>query len=84
MTIRLLDDTEKFLREKVEAGEFRDESEAVDHALRQMMARDEFTPQQKADIQRALAVALAEEEAGLGEPWDVEELLSTRRQHKGT
>lgn len=78
MTISLPPELEQFVREKVAAGQFTDESHVVSLALHYLKSSDDLFPDSD-ELRRQIAIGLDEANRGLSEPWDPEEIKAEGR-----
>jgi antitoxin ParD1/3/4 len=79
MEIELSEQAMAWVREQVASGRFSSESELFMAALRIMAAFEAGELPKLESLRRDVAAGLAELDAGLGEPWDVEQIKTEGR-----
>ena len=76
MTISLTPEVEKFVKEKVQAGQFRSADEAVNALLAMSMAQERLTPEDVAELRGQLDPALAEADRREFVQFDAEQIIA--------
>lgn len=82
MEIKLNARFQAFIREQVEAGLYESPDEMVRDALRLLEREREDRLAKFESLRRDIGVGLAELDAGLGEPWDPEEIKAEGRKRR--
>lgn len=86
MEIRLTADLEKFVEEKVKAGQFANPTEMINNALlllKDHQARLPTDPDELAELRRQVAVGIEQADRGQFADFDAEEIKAERRRRLG-
>lgn len=76
MDITLSPEHEKFVREKIETGEYQTPSEVVNDAMDALKESPRWTLER---LRKEIAIGIDQLDRGEGKPWDVEEIKAEGR-----
>ena len=77
MDVLLKPDLEKFVADKVKAGQYADASDVVNEALEALKEREEFTPEHEQYLRRELRRGLEQLDQGRRATFDAEKIIAT-------
>lgn len=88
MNVLLKPELEKFIADKLKAGQFADANDVVNEALQVLKEQDEFTPEHEAYLRRELQRGVDQLNRGEYSDFNAEKIISERRtrlaREKGT
>lgn len=79
MNIKLSDEMSRYVRDKVQSGQFQDESQVIIAALEGMRDDDEWTPEYEAYVRSAIAEAEESVRQGRVGPLDMDAIIAEER-----
>jgi putative addiction module CopG family antidote len=79
MNVLLKPDLEKFVVEKVQAGQYADASDIVNEALEVLKEQEEFTPEHEAYLRREVRRGLEQLERSQRAQFDAEKIIVEER-----
>jgi len=79
MNVMLKPELEKFVAEKVKAGQYADASAMVNEALGVLMEQEEFTPEQTAHFRRDVGRGLEQLANGQCSSFEAEKIIAEER-----
>jgi antitoxin ParD1/3/4 len=79
MKVLLKPELEKFIAEKVKAGQYADASDIVNEALEVLKEQEEFTPQHEAYLKREVARGIEQLDRGQYSEFDAEKIIAEER-----
>lgn len=74
MNVSLSPDLQQFIRDRIDAGQFADESEVIRSALEVLRDQERLTSADVAELRELVNPALAELDRGEGVEWNADEL----------
>lgn len=80
MNVQLTPELEKFVEERVEAGQYADASDVVNQALEVLKEQEEFTPEHEAYLRREVRRGLEQLDAGQSATFDAKKIIVEERQ----
>jgi antitoxin ParD1/3/4 len=80
MNIVLSPEMQRFLEEKVKAGQYASRSEVIDSALVSLKESEELTPEVIDELRRELRLGIEQLDRGDGQPWDAEAVKARVRE----
>jgi antitoxin ParD1/3/4 len=80
MNVLLKPELEKFIAEKVTAGQYADASDIVNEALEVLKEQEEFTPEHETYLRREVRRGLEQLEAGQCSDFDARKIIDEERQ----
>ncbi|MEX2215299.1 MAG: hypothetical protein WD768_14295 [Phycisphaeraceae bacterium] len=83
MNISLSREVEEMIKARIASGEFPSESAFLEAAAVSYFQGLDESPEYVEYLRREVAKGVAEAKAGLARPWDVAELVETKRRRKG-
>jgi antitoxin ParD1/3/4 len=76
MEVILKPEMERFVAEKMKAGQYASASELVNEALEVLWEQEEFSPEHEAYLRNELRRGIEQLDAGLGEKLDIERIIA--------
>jgi antitoxin ParD1/3/4 len=83
MNVLLKPELEKFVAEKVKAGQYADASDIVNEALEVLKEQEDFTPQHEAYLRREVGRGLEQLNRGQFSTLDAEKIIAEERRRAG-
>ena len=80
MNVQLTPELEKFVEERVEAGQYADASDVVNQALEVLKEQEEFTPEHEAYLRREVRRGLEQLDAGQSAAFEAKKIIVEERQ----
>ena len=80
MDVLLKPELEKFVADKLKAGQYADASDLVNEALEVLKEQEEFTPEHEAYLRREVGRGLEQLERGQFGAFDSEKIIADERQ----
>lgn len=79
MNVHLDADTERFVQEKIQAGQYHSPAELIRYAIELLQIQERLDDTDISDLRSQLRVGLEQLDRGEGEDWDVEQMKQTLR-----
>jgi antitoxin ParD1/3/4 len=79
MNLQLTPELERFVQERVEAGQYADASDVVNQALEVLKEQEEFTPEHEAYLRREIRRGLEQLDAGQSAAFDAKRIIVEHR-----
>lgn len=83
MNVLLKPELEKFVADKVKAGQYADVSAIVNEALEVLKEQEEFTPEHEAYLRREVEQGLEQLNRGQSRVFDAEQIITEERRRLG-
>ena len=83
MNVSLKPELERFVQERVKAGQFESPEDAINTALMALREQETLTPEDVAELRREIAIGIEQLDRGESAPWDAEALKERIRRQFG-